>query len=127
MYEEFAKMARDAMKPALKLVENNTDLMVKLLQAQSSKAAELMQGNLEHARALAATKDLNQAVEMQQKYLESLNEKLVAAARDNAAAIEAAVAEAGKILEGSFAEVQAQARQTVEKLEQEFSKATRGA
>jgi len=127
MYEDFAKLAQDAMKPALKLAEYNTDLMVKMLQSQSAKTAELMQGNLEHAKALSGSKDLNQAVEMQQKYLEGLNEQLVAAARENAAAIEKAVSEAGKILEGSFAEVQAQARQTVEKLEAEFGKAARAA
>ena len=126
MYEDFAKLAQDALKPALKLAENNTELMVKLLQSQSNKAAELIQGNLEHARALSGSKDVNQAVEMQQKYLESLNEQLVAAARENAAVIEAAVTEAGKILEGSFADVQAQARQTVEKLEAEFGKAAMG-
>ena len=73
--------------------------------------------------AIAATKDLNAAVEMQQKYVESLNEKLVTAARENAAAIEAAVSEAGKIFEGSLADVQAQAKKTVEKIEKEMSKA----
>jgi hypothetical protein len=60
---------------------------------------------------------------MQQKYVEALNEKLVAVAKDNASAIEAAIAEAGKIFEGSIAEVQAQARKTAENIEKEISKA----
>ena len=122
MYEDFMKMAQESLKPAMKLAENNTALAVKLVQAQAENAAELLQGNLDHVKALVETKDLNVAVEMQQKYVETLNDKLVTAAKDNAAAIEAAVSEAGKIFEGSMAEVQAQAKKTVEKIEKEMSK-----
>ena len=122
MYEDLVKMAQDSLKPAMKLAENNTALAVKLMQSQASNAAELMQSNLAHVQALVATKDLNDAVEMQQKYVETLNEKLVAAAKENSAAIEAAVSEAGKIFEGSLAEVQAQAKKTVENIEKEMNK-----
>lgn len=122
MYEDFVKMAQESLKPAMKLAENNTALAVKLVQAQAENAAELLQGNLDHVKALVETKDLNVAVEMQQKYVETLNDKLVTAAKDNAAAIEAAVSEAGKIFEGSLAEVQAQAKKTVEKIEKEMNK-----
>lgn len=117
MTQDFVKMAQDAMKPALKLAENNTALTVKLLQSQSAGVAELLQGNLEHVRALVETDDLKAAAEMQQKYVEGLNQKLVTMARDNAAAVEAAVAEAGKIFEGSVAEVQAEARKAAENME----------
>ena len=109
MYEDFMKMAQDSMKPMLKLAENNTALVVKMLHSQTENAAELMQSNLAHVQALVETKDLNAAVEMQQKYVETLNEKMVTVAKDNAAVVEAAVSEAGKIFEGSLAEVQAQA------------------
>lgn len=122
MYEDFVKMAQDSFKPAMKLAENNTALAIKLMQSQAENAAELMQSNLAHVQALVATKDLNDAVEMQQKYVETLNEKLVAAAKENSAAIEAAVSEAGKIFEGSLAEVQAQAKKTVENIEKEMNK-----
>ena len=122
MYEDLVKMAQDSLKPAMKLAENNTALAVKLMQSQATNAAELMQSNLAHVQALVATKDLNDAVEMQQKYVETLNEKLVAAAKENSAAIEAAVSEAGKIFEGSLAEVQAQAKKTVENIEKEMNK-----
>ena len=117
------KMAQDSLKPMIKMAENNTALTVKLMQAQSDNTVELMHANLAHLKALVATKDLNEAVEMQQKYVESLNEKLVVAAKENTTAIEAAVSEAGKIFEGSFAEVQAQAKKTVEKMEKEMNKA----
>jgi len=123
MYEDFVKLAQDSLKPALKLAENNTALAVKLVQAQADNAADLMQGNLDHVKALVDTKDLNVAVELQQKYVEVLNDKLVNAAKENAAVIEAAVTEAGKIFEGSLAEVQAQAKKTVENIEKEISKA----
>ena len=123
MYEDFVKLAQESMKPVMKLAENNTALAVKLMQAQSENAAELMQSNLAHVQALVATKDLNVAVEMQQKYVETLNEKLVTVAKDNAAVIESAVSEAGKIFEGSLAEAQAQAKKTVENIEKEMNKA----
>jgi hypothetical protein len=123
MYEDFVKLAQESMKPVMKLAENNTALAVKLMQAQSANAAELMQGNLAHVQALVETKDLNVAVEMQQKYLEALNEKLVTVAKDNATAIEGAVTEATKIFEGSLAEAQAQAKKTVETIEKEMNKA----
>ena len=123
MYEDFMKMAQDSMKPMLKLAENNTALVVKMLHSQTENAAELMQSNLAHVQALAATKDLNAAVEMQQKYVETLNEKMVTVAKENAAVVEAAVSEAGKIFEGSLAEVQAQAKKTVENIEKEMNKA----
>jgi len=123
MYEDFMKMAQESLKPMMKLAENNTALAVKLMKAQADATAEMMQGNLVHVQALAETKDLNAAVEMQQKYVEALNEKMVTASKENAAVIEAAVTEAGKIFEGSIAEVQAQAKKTAESIEKEISKA----
>jgi phasin family protein len=123
MYEDFMKMAQDSMKPMLKMVENNTAMAVKLMKAQADTTTELMQSNLAHVQKLVETKDLNTAVEMQQKYVESVNEKLATVARDNAAVIEAAVTEAGKIFEGSMAEVQAQAKKAAESMEKEISKA----
>jgi len=123
MYEDFMKMAQDSMKPMLKLAENNTALAVKLLNSQTENTAELMKSNLAHVQALVETKDLNDAVEMQQKYVEALNEKMVTVAKENAAVVEAAVSEAGKIFEGSLAEVQAQAKKTVETIEKEMNKA----
>ncbi len=123
MYEDFIKITQDTLKPVLKLAENNTALVVKVLHSQTENAAELLQGNLAHIQALVETKDLNAAVEMQQKYVETLNEKIVTVAKGNAAVVEAAVNEAGKIFEGSIAEVQAQAKKTVETIEKEINKA----
>jgi hypothetical protein len=100
MYEDFMKMAQESMKPMMKMAENNTAMAVELMKAQAETSAELMQSNLAHLQALAETKDLNVAVEMQQKYVETLNEKLATVAKDNAAVVEAAVTEAGKIFEG---------------------------
>ena len=125
MYEDFMKMAQDSMQPMLKMAENNTAMAVKLVKAQADATTELMQGNLAHVQKLAETKDLNVAVEMQQKYVETVNEKLAAVARDNAAVIEAAVTEAGKIFEGSMAEVQAQAKKAAETMEKEINKASK--
>jgi len=123
MYEDFMKMAQESMKPMLKMAENNTALAVKLMQAQADTTAEMLQSNLAHVQALVETKDLNVAVEMQQKYVEAVNEKLASVSKDNAAVVEAAVTEAGKIFEGSIAEVQAQAKKTAESIEMEISKA----
>jgi 4-hydroxy-3-methylbut-2-en-1-yl diphosphate synthase IspG/GcpE len=123
MYEDFMKMAQESMKPMLKMVENNTALTVKLMQAQADTTAEMMQSNLAHVQALSESKDLNVAVEMQQKYVETVNEKLAIVAKDNAAVVEAAVTEAGKIFEGSIAEVQVQAKKTAESIEKEIGKA----
>jgi 4-hydroxy-3-methylbut-2-en-1-yl diphosphate synthase IspG/GcpE len=123
MYEDFMKMAQESMKPMLKMAENNTALAVKLMQAQADTTAEMLQSNLAHVQALVETKDLNVAVEMQQKYVEAVNEKLATVSKDNAAVVEAAVTEAGKIFEGSIAEVQAQAKKTAESIENEISKA----
>ncbi len=127
MYEDFVKLAQDSLKPMMKLAENNTALAVKLMKAQSDSATELLEGNLAHMQALAKTNDLNAAVEMQQKYVEALNEKLLTSAKENASAIEAAMTEAGKIFEGSLAEVQAQAKKTVENIEKEMNKASKKA
>ncbi len=123
MYEDFVKLTQDSLKPVMKMVENNTALAVKLMQSQAESASELMNGNLAHMKAMVETKDLNAAVELQQKYVEALNEKMIDTAKENVAAIEAAISEAGKIFEGSFAEVQAQAKKTVENIEKEISKA----
>ena len=123
MYEDFMKMAQESMKPMLKMAENNTAMAVKLMKAQAETSAELMQSNLAHVQALAEIKDLNVAVEMQHKYVETLNEKLANVAKDNAAVVEAAVTEAGKIVEGSMVEVQAQAKKAAESMEKEIGKA----
>ena len=127
MYEDFIKLAQESIKPVLKLAENNTALAVNLLKSQSEKTAELMQSNLSHLQALSASKDVNEAVQLQQKYVEELGEKLVSASKENATAVEAALTEAGKVFEGSLAEVQAQAKKTVEKLEKEMNKAAKKA
>ena len=127
MYEDFMKMAQESLKPVMKLAENNTALAVKLMQTQAETTAEMMQSNLAHVQALVETKDMNAAVEMQQKYVEALNEKLVTVAKDNAAVIEAAITEAGKIFEGSLAEVQAQAKKTAQNIEKEMAKASKKA
>jgi predicted transcriptional regulator len=116
MYEDFMKMAQESMKPMMKMAENNTAF-------QAEIATEMMQSNLTHVQALAEVKDMNVAVEMQQKYVEALNEKLMAVAKENTAVIEAAVTEAGKIFEGSLAEVQAQAKKTAQNIEKEIAKA----
>ena len=123
MYEDFMKMAQESMKPMLKMVENNTALAVKLMKAQADTTTEMMHSNLAHVQALVETKDLNVAVEMQQKYVEGVNEKMSEIAKENAAVVEAAATEAGKIFEGSIAEVQAQARKAAESIEKEISKA----
>lgn len=127
MYEDFMKMAQESLKPVMKLAENNTALAVKLMQTQAETTAEMMQSNLAHVQALVETKDLNVAVEMQQKYVETLNEKLVTVAKDNAAVIEAAITEAGKIFEGSLADVQAQAKKTAQNIEKEIAKSRKKA
>jgi hypothetical protein len=127
MYEDFMKMAQESLKPVMKLAENNTALAVKLMQAQADNTAEMMRNNLTHVQALAETKDMNAAVEMQQKYVEALNERLVTVSKDNAAVVEAAVTEAGKIFEGSLADVQAQAKKTAANIEKEISKASKKA
>jgi len=125
MYQDFVKLAQDSLKPVMTLAENNTALAVNLLKSQSEKTAELMQENLAHLQALASTKDVNDAVQLQQKYVEALGEKWVAASKENAAAVEASLTEAGKVFEGSLAEVQAQAKKTVEKIEKEMTKASK--
>ena len=127
MYEDFVKLAQESIKPVMQLAEKNTALAVSLMKSQSEKTAEFMQSNLTHLQALAATKDVNEAVQLQQKYVEEMGEKLVAASKENAVAVEAALAEAGKVFEGSLAEVQAQAKKTVEKLEKEMNKAAKKA
>jgi len=123
MYEDFLKMAQDSLKPVMKLAENNTALAVKLLNSQSVQTVEMLESNLAQVQVLAGAKDLNEAVELQQKYVESQGEKWLGVAKENAATIETAVGEASKIFEGSLAEAQEQAKKAVEKISKEVNKA----
>lgn len=123
MYENFVKLAQDSLKPVMKLAENNTALAVNLLKSQSEQTTDLIQSNLSHLQALATTKDVNEVVQLQQKYVEVLGEKMVAVGKENAAVVEAAISEVGKAFEGSLAEVQAQAK----KVEKEITKAAKKA
>ena len=123
MYEDLVKMAQDSLKPVMKLAENNTALVVKLLKSQSVQTAELLESNLAQVKVLADAKDLNTAVELQQKYVESLSEKWLETAKENAAAIESVVGEATQIFEGSLADVQVQAKKTVDNIAKEVNKA----
>ena len=127
MYEEFVKLTQQSLKPVMKLAENNTALAVNLMKSQSGKTADLLESNLAHLQALAATKDVNEVVQLQQNYVQAVSDKLVAAGKENAAAVEAAVSEASKVLEGSMADVQAQAKKAVEKVEKEMTKAAKKA
>lgn len=123
MYQNFMKLAQDSFKPVMKLAENNTALAVNLLKSQSEQTADLIESNLSHLQALVTTKDVNEVVQLQQKYVEVLGEKLVAVGKENAAVVEAAISEVGKAFEGSLAEVQAQAK----KVEKEITKAVKKA
>lgn len=125
MYQDFLKLTQDSLKPVMQLAENNTALAVSLMKSQSEKTVELLESNLAHLNALAETKDVNKAMQLQQQYVETMGEKLVNASKENAAAVEAAMSEAGKLFEGSLAEVQAQAKKTVETLEKEMGKVTK--
>ncbi len=127
MYQEFVKLTQDSLKPMMQLAEKNTALTVDMLKSQSEKAADLLESNLTHFQALTQAKDFNGAVQLQQKYVETLGEKLVTAGKENAAAVKVAMDEAGKAFEGSLAEVQAQAKKTAEKVEKEMTKATKKA
>jgi len=127
MYEEFVKMAQDSLKPVMKLAEQNTALAVKLLNSQSVQTVEMLESNLAQVQVLAGAKDLNDAVELQQKFVESQGEKLLGVAKQNAATIETAVGEASKIFEGSMAEAQEQAKKAVEKISKEVNKAAKKA
>ena len=127
MYEEFVKMAQDSLKPVMKLAEQNTALAVKLLNSQSVQTVEMLESNLAQVQVLAGAKDLNQAVELQQKFVESQGEKLLGVAKENAATIETAVGEASKIFEGSLAAAQEQAKEAVEKISKEVNKAAKKA
>ena len=127
MYEEFVKMAQDSLKPVMKLAEQNTALAVKLLNSQSVQTVEMLESNLAQVQVLAGAKDLNDAVELQQKFVEAQGEKLLGVAKQNAANIETAVGEASKIFEGSMAEAQEQAKKAVEKISKEVNKAAKKA
>jgi len=127
MYEEFVKMAQDSLKPVMKLAEQNTALAVKLLNSQSVQTVEMLESNLAQVQVLAGAKDLNQAVELQQKFVESQGEKLLGVAKENAATIETAVGEASKIFEGSLVAAQEQAKEAVEKISKEVNKAAKKA
>ena len=70
MYEEFVKMAQDSLKPVMKLAEHNTALAVKLLNSQSVQTVEMLESNLAQIQVLAGAKDLNDAVDLQQKYVD---------------------------------------------------------
>ena len=127
MYEEFVKMAQDSLKPVMKLAEHNTALAVKLLNSQSVQTVEMLESNLAQIQVLAGAKDLNDAVDLQQKYVESQGEKWLGVAKENAATIESAVGEASKMFEGSMAEAQEQAKKAVEKISKEVNKAAKKA
>ena len=127
MYANVVEMAQKSMKPVVQLAENNTALAVKLISRQSEKAVELLEGNLAHLQALSAAEDFNGAVELQQKYLESLAEGYMAEAQESAAVVEEAAVEAGKILEGSWADAQEQVKVAAESVKKEVKKASKKA
>ena len=124
MNEEFAKMFQESMKPVLNLAQANTDAMVKLLKTQSEAAAELMEGNLAHIQALSKVEEPQAAVELQQKYMETLTEKFGSVAKENAAVIEAAVTEASKVFESSVVDFQEQTKKAAAKIEENLKKAS---
>ena len=123
MYEKALEMTKNSFKPMVQLAESNTALAVKLISRQSEKAVKMLEDNLAHVQALSAAEDFNGAVELQQKYVEAKAEEAMASARENAADIEEAVTEAGKILEGSWAEVQTQVKEAADVVKTEVKKA----
>lgn len=127
MYGEYSKMVREGFKPALKLAENNAALTVKLMHSHANSAADMIEANLAHMRAMVEVNDLNAAVELQQKHAESMVEKFASIARESTAAYEAAYTEAGKIFEAAYSDVQAEARKVAETFEKDVKKATKKA
>ncbi|MEM7210022.1 MAG: phasin family protein [Pseudomonadota bacterium] len=123
MYSNVLEMAHKSLKPVVQIAENNTALAVKLVGRQSDAAVKLLEGNLAHLQALSSVEDFNGAVELQQKYVESLTEDYLSEARESSAAVEEAMTEAGKIFEGSWKNVQDQVKEAAETVKAEVKKA----
>lgn len=124
MNEEFTKMFQESMKPMMTLAQANTEAMIKLMKTQSEATAELMEGGLAHMQALVKIEEPQAAVELNQKYMETVTEKVGKVAKDNAAVIEAAVTEASKVFESSVVDFQEQTKKAAANMEKNLKKAS---
>lgn len=109
MYDQINEQLQKSLKPVTDLTQIN----VKTLETLAEKQKELFSSLLETSKTFAenaqGNTDVNNAIESQKAYAQTLQETIVAAAQDAYGVISEAQEKSGEILKEVVSEVQAQA------------------
>ncbi|MCW8885519.1 MAG: phasin family protein [Motiliproteus sp.] len=118
MYESFFKEIESSLKPALDVAEINRKAVEKLASVQSNCLSECIEASVKQFQALTTATDPQSAAELQIKFFQDFEAKLVNTAEQNVATLTEASEELKVIMDKSFEDL---AKMSPVKLEEMFS------
>ena len=80
--EQFSELHRKNMEAAMRLAQMSIENSQRIVALQVEVAKTLFQDSVDNAKALAAAKDPQQAVELRTQYTQGTTQKLIEAARE---------------------------------------------
>ena len=97
-----ADQFQNSFKPVSELFAVNVKAMEQLAQQQTALFTGVLNDGVAYAEGLSAQKDIAGIVEAQKAYVEGVQEKVVAAAKDTYAVLTETQEKAGEVLKGAF-------------------------
>ncbi len=115
MLEQITEQLQKSMQPITEITNINVKALETLASSQQDLFKTLLEAGTAFAQNAGGQKDMESAVESQKAYAQSLQETIVAAAKNAFGVISAAQEQSGAILQNAVTEVQAQATAATQK------------
>ncbi|MCV6624827.1 MAG: phasin family protein [Cellvibrionaceae bacterium] len=107
MFEQVNEQIQKSLKPMSELASVNAKALEQLASQQNALFTGLLNDGVNFSQSLTEKQDVNAMVEAQKAYLEGVQEKIVAAAKETYDVISDAQEKAGEVLKVAAEEVQA--------------------
>jgi phasin family protein len=109
MFDQMNEQIQKSMKPVTELASFNAKALEQLASQQNALFSTLLNDGVSFSQGLSEQKDVNTLVEAQKAYVEGIQEKVVAAAKEAYDVISSAQEKAGEVLKTAVEEAQASA------------------
>jgi len=106
MLDSITKQFQDSIKPVSDLAAINAKALETLTQKQSTLFSEMLSAGVSYTEGFSGYKDLTDAAESQKAYVETVQGKMVEAAKEAYAVINETQEQAGEIMKGAFSQAQ---------------------
>ncbi len=106
MFDKVNEQIQKSLKPMTDLASVNASALQQLAEKQNALFSSLLNEGVAFAEGVSDKKDVNSLVEAQKAYMEGVQEKVVAAAKDAYEVLSSAQEQAGEVLKSAMDDVQ---------------------